>query len=272
MKQLKLLLFLMAFSCALTTAQEAKHLVILQSFKKPKALLGAEIKAILMSTAATPSPEEYANPITNKIQSLRDNGFSPYLIQTDDYPSLRKGLWALVIGPFDKTTAKSKQQQVQAWVKDAYIRTVKPPVAQQTPQGFSTVNTYIDDAHCMMISYDFKFSASVNNLCQGFDQYSVFNAWGDQYNTVEITHNNQVWNLFTVNQPGLVLDITHPITWIYQNEQLFALSAVIEEASETPRYAVYVGEAGLCQIDKRFKAADIEAVLTYLKDSPSNCL
>lgn len=271
MKHTTLILMTLLAFANFAQAAEGNHLVILQSFQKPKALLGEEINTMLMPTGKTPSPEEYLNPMTNTIQALQNNGFSPYVIQTDDYSPLHKGLWALVLGPFDKATAKAKQQYVRTWVKDAYIKTVKSPIAQQKQQGFSTLNTRIDNAHCMVSDYSFKHSVGVNNLCQGLNQYSVYNSWGDQYNVVQITHKKQVWELFSVNQPGLVLDIKHPITWIYQNGKLLALSAVIDEPTETPRYAVFMGNTDLCPIDKRFNVSDIDAVLAYLNDNPNNC-
>ncbi len=65
--------------------QQANHLVIVKSFKKPTL--------------------KQAKAIDKQFTQLQQQGFNPYFIKTDNYPPLKKGLWAMVLGEFDKATA-----------------------------------------------------------------------------------------------------------------------------------------------------------------------
>jgi formylglycine-generating enzyme required for sulfatase activity len=44
------------------------------------------------------------------------------IVDTQDYPNLRSGLWAVVAGPFDKDTAEREKQRLRPIVPDTFIR------------------------------------------------------------------------------------------------------------------------------------------------------
>ncbi len=87
--------------------QQADHLVIVKAFPTPTL--------------------EQGKAIDKLFKQLQQQGFKPYFIKTDDYPPLKKGLWAMVLGEFDKATADSKQAKVKKLVSDAYVRQVDLP-------------------------------------------------------------------------------------------------------------------------------------------------
>lgn len=57
-----------------------------------------------------------------RLSFVQGRGYDARIVDTDNYPSLRPGLWAVVVGPYDKDQAKQLAQQLRTVVPDAYVR------------------------------------------------------------------------------------------------------------------------------------------------------
>ncbi len=57
-----------------------------------------------------------------RLNLLSTNGIRARVVKTDDYPKLRPGLFAVVLGPFRKDQAQARLITVQASVPDAFIK------------------------------------------------------------------------------------------------------------------------------------------------------
>jgi hypothetical protein len=53
---------------------------------------------------------------------IQGRGYDARIVDTDNYPSLKPGLWAVVVGPYAKNYAKQLAQQLRAVVPDAYVK------------------------------------------------------------------------------------------------------------------------------------------------------
>lgn len=53
---------------------------------------------------------------------LRSQGVDASIINTDDYPNLRNGLYAVVLGPYSKSAAQSALPTAKRAVSDAYVK------------------------------------------------------------------------------------------------------------------------------------------------------
>ena len=60
-----------------------------------------------------------------RLRTVQSHGFSARIINTNDYPTLKYGLLAVVSGPFSKETALTEKNRARETVSDAYIRNTK---------------------------------------------------------------------------------------------------------------------------------------------------
>jgi hypothetical protein len=66
-------------------------------------------------------PTEVAK-LNARLSLLSTNGIRARIVKTDDYPKLKPGLSAVVLGPFSKDQAQAQLNSVQAGVPDAFIK------------------------------------------------------------------------------------------------------------------------------------------------------
>jgi uncharacterized caspase-like protein len=59
---------------------------------------------------------------TRRLNSLQSQGIDAELIDTDDYPNLTDGYYAVVLGPYSKATAQRTLPNARQYVADAYIK------------------------------------------------------------------------------------------------------------------------------------------------------
>jgi uncharacterized caspase-like protein len=59
---------------------------------------------------------------TRRLNSLQSQGIDADLIDTDDYPNLTDGYYAVVLGPYSKATAQRTLPTARQYVGDAYIK------------------------------------------------------------------------------------------------------------------------------------------------------
>jgi cell division septation protein DedD len=59
---------------------------------------------------------------TRRVNSLQSQGIDAEIIDTDDYPNLTDGYYAVVLGPYSKATAQRTLPTAREYVADAYIK------------------------------------------------------------------------------------------------------------------------------------------------------
>jgi cell division septation protein DedD len=59
---------------------------------------------------------------THRQSSLQSQGIDAALIDTDDYPNLTDGYYAVVLGPYSKATAQRTLQTARQYIADAYVK------------------------------------------------------------------------------------------------------------------------------------------------------
>jgi hypothetical protein len=93
-------------------------------------------ESISITTGQVPSPSSGANwfvilgsfpkneyeKANQRLQYIQGLGYDVSIIDTDNYPRLTGGLWAVVMGPYSKSKARSLAAQVKPLRSDAYIR------------------------------------------------------------------------------------------------------------------------------------------------------
>jgi len=57
-----------------------------------------------------------------RLTLLRPHGVGIRIVDTQDFPNLRIGLWAVVAGPFSKDTAEKEKSRLKAVIPDAFIK------------------------------------------------------------------------------------------------------------------------------------------------------
>lgn len=57
-----------------------------------------------------------------KLQAVRATGYEASIIDTDNYPALSPGYWAVVVGPMSDGAAKSTRNQMRSNFPDAYAK------------------------------------------------------------------------------------------------------------------------------------------------------
>lgn len=67
-------------------------------------------------------PKNDREKANQRLQSVQGSGYSASIIDSDNYPGLRGGLWVVVMGPYSKAYAKSVADQIRVARPDAYIK------------------------------------------------------------------------------------------------------------------------------------------------------
>ena len=67
-------------------------------------------------------PKNEYEKANQRLQTVRGLGYEASLIDTGNYPGLRGGLWAVVMGPYSKSYAKSLAAQIKPVRSDVYIK------------------------------------------------------------------------------------------------------------------------------------------------------
>lgn len=57
-----------------------------------------------------------------RLETIKGLGYDATIIDTGNYPGLRRGLWAVVMGPYSKSNAKSAATQMKSIRSDAYAK------------------------------------------------------------------------------------------------------------------------------------------------------
>jgi cell division septation protein DedD len=67
-------------------------------------------------------PQSQAGQARQRLQLARSKGLNVRLVNTNNYPGLRNGLVAVVMGPFSKTEAQSALRRARTVSRDAYVK------------------------------------------------------------------------------------------------------------------------------------------------------
>jgi hypothetical protein len=67
-------------------------------------------------------PKTDLNKANERLSFVRYKGYDARLIDTDDYPNMKDGLWAVVLGPYRKDYAQELADKVRAVFPDAYVK------------------------------------------------------------------------------------------------------------------------------------------------------
>ncbi|MGA9998422.1 MAG: SPOR domain-containing protein [Pyrinomonadaceae bacterium] len=67
-------------------------------------------------------PKNDYEQANQRLQSVRGAGYDASIIDTNNYPGLRGGLWVVVMGPYSQSYAKSLVVQMKSVRSDAYIK------------------------------------------------------------------------------------------------------------------------------------------------------
>jgi hypothetical protein len=57
-----------------------------------------------------------------RLQYVRGQGYDARIIDTNEYPNLTRGLWAVVLGPYSKPYAEGQAAKVKSVRPDAYVK------------------------------------------------------------------------------------------------------------------------------------------------------
>ncbi|MEZ5429414.1 MAG: SPOR domain-containing protein [Pyrinomonadaceae bacterium] len=67
-------------------------------------------------------PQSQSGRARERLQYARSKGFNATIINTNNYPNLRNGLFVVVMGPFSKAGAQSTLSRVKPSISDAYVK------------------------------------------------------------------------------------------------------------------------------------------------------
>jgi len=67
-------------------------------------------------------PRNHYDKASQLLQHVQGLGYDASIIDTDNYQGLRRGLWAVVRGPYSKSDAKKVATQMKSVRSDAYIK------------------------------------------------------------------------------------------------------------------------------------------------------
>jgi cell division protein FtsN len=57
-----------------------------------------------------------------RLQYVQGQGYGARIIDTDEYPNLTRGLWAVVVGPYSRARAQSELSRAKSVRSDAYVK------------------------------------------------------------------------------------------------------------------------------------------------------
>ena len=67
-------------------------------------------------------PKDEIGRATERMDSVRKQGFDARVVSSDDYPNMKAGQWLLVMGPFTRNRAEELLEEVRPKFKDAYTK------------------------------------------------------------------------------------------------------------------------------------------------------
>jgi hypothetical protein len=67
-------------------------------------------------------PKTERNKANERVSFVKYKGYDARLVDTNEYPNLKDGTWAVVMGPFRKDYAQGVANEVRAVFPDAYIK------------------------------------------------------------------------------------------------------------------------------------------------------
>ncbi len=253
------ILFVIAFSLLLSTLGYAKdgYLVILKSFSAPTLKQGQAIE--------------------KQFAQLKRQGFSPYFVKTDNYPPLREGLWAMVLGEFDKQSATAKQTQVKRWISDAYIRKVNLPELKPIDNEFVYTETYFNVDNCFTIWEAPEQEGSGSDYCVGKQGFHVDTLYGDSRAYINISGEEFQGENWMGSEGFPYFHPAYPLRWIYRNDnpqRPIAVSLAISTSDidgnhHTDRYLIKINDKKFTPVKQKFPVkGELDSIAQYLKNSP----
>ncbi len=228
------------------------YLVILESFKQPNL--------------------QQAKMVEKQFNAVKQHGFKPYFIKTDDYPPLKQGLWAMVLGEYDKTTAKSQQHKVKQWVNDAYVRKVQLPTMQTMNDQLAYRTSYFNIDNCFTIWEEMKQEGAGGDYCVGSNGYHVDTTYGDARAYLNINGKEFQGENWMGSEEFPYFDPAHPITWIYAKSNAkkpiamsFALSTSDENGNhESHHYLIKINGDKFTPVKRKFPLNEFSEMAEYL--------
>ncbi len=227
---------------------------------------------VILNSFSTPTLQQ-GQAIDKQFTQLKEKGFSPYIIKTDAYPPLKKGLWAMVLGEFDKATASDKQAKVKTWVSDAYIRKVQLPPARALDEQFSAVDTYFNnEKDCFVVEQYPEQGDYGRDFCIGKQGYAVDIAYADGRSFLNI-NGDEFQGENWMGSDGFPFVVSeHPLTWIYRADNLrqpIALSLVIgttdaDGNDHNNRYLININGKNLTAVKQKFPVDNWDTITEYL--------
>jgi hypothetical protein len=70
-------------------------------------------------------PKEEFNKADARLDYLKILNYEVSLIDSDDYPKLKNGLWVVIMGPYSKNEAQSMKEQLKDVILDCYIKKIQ---------------------------------------------------------------------------------------------------------------------------------------------------
>ncbi|HYG82291.1 MAG TPA: SPOR domain-containing protein [Pyrinomonadaceae bacterium] len=67
-------------------------------------------------------PKDEYGRAEERLRYMQGQGYDARIIDTDEYPNLTGGLWAVVLGPYSKARAESQLTQAKSVRADAYVK------------------------------------------------------------------------------------------------------------------------------------------------------
>ncbi|MBA3767491.1 MAG: SPOR domain-containing protein [Acidobacteria bacterium] len=67
-------------------------------------------------------PKAESNKANERLNFIRGRGYDARIVDSDDYPNLKGGLWVVVMGPFARNEAEGIKNKMRSIVPDAYAK------------------------------------------------------------------------------------------------------------------------------------------------------
>lgn len=67
-------------------------------------------------------PKAEPGKANQRLRYVQGLGYQANMVDTDNYPGFRSGLWSIVVGPYSKSDAKGLAGQMKGSIPDAYIK------------------------------------------------------------------------------------------------------------------------------------------------------
>jgi len=67
-------------------------------------------------------PKFESDKANQRLRYIQGLGYQANMVDTDNYPGFRSGLWSIVVGPYSKSDAKGMAAKMKSSISDAYIK------------------------------------------------------------------------------------------------------------------------------------------------------